>query len=145
MYLLLPLVPLFAISRDQLRRYALGTLLMFIIAGVCFFLWPIGYPRPDPLDTNPFIYRLITSIDKPINSLPSLHAGLTVFTLLYASRIFSDRPAPQRRILLAIGWLWGLIILYGTLATKQHYLADLPTGALLAWFSDWVVWRKKKT
>ena len=142
MYLLLPLVPVFATRTEQLRRYILGMTLMFLIAGACFFLWPISYPRPPIVDAVPAIYRLITSIDQPINSLPSLHAGLTAFTLFFAARILTDVPALQRRLLLAIGWLWAAVILYGTLATKQHYLADLPPGVLLAWASDRLVWRK---
>jgi len=136
-------VPAFSTSRQQLRRYTAGMTMMFLIAGICFFLWPIDYPRPALPADAPWIYRTITLVDKPINSLPSLHAGLTVFTLLYAARIFSDLPKRRRYALLMLGWFWAAIILYGTLATKQHYLADLPPGALLAWFCDWMVWRKK--
>jgi membrane-associated phospholipid phosphatase len=142
MYLLLPLVPVFATSKDQLRRYALGTALMFLIAAVCFFLWPISYPRPHLLETAPVIYLMVVSLDQPINSLPSLHAGLTAFTMFYAARILIDLPGRQRRLLLTLGWIWAGLILYGTLATKQHYLADLPPGVLLAWISDRIVWRK---
>jgi len=143
MYLLLPLVPVFATTTDQLRRYALGTVLMFVIAAVCFFLWPISYPRPHLEETAPWVYRIVVSLDQPINSLPSLHAGLTAFTLFFAARILADVPRRQRRLLLALGWVWAGLILYGTLATKQHYLADLPPGILLAWLSDRIIWRTR--
>jgi hypothetical protein len=142
MYILLLLPPLFATTANQLRRYTLGMAIMFAIAGVCFFLYPIAYPRP-PLPTNSsWIYRLITKMDQPINSLPSLHAGLTVYALLFANKVFADISRTTRRALLTIGWLWCGIIFYGTLATKQHYLVDLPTGALLAWISHRLAWRK---
>lgn len=143
MYLLLPLVPVFATTTDQLRRYVLGTALMFIIAAVCFFLWPISYPRPHLPETSPWVYRIVVSLDQPINSLPSLHAGLTAFTLFFAARILADVPTRQRRLLLTFGWIWAGLILYGTLATKQHYLADLPPGILLAWLSDRIMWRRR--
>lgn len=143
MYPLLVLAPLFSTTIAQLRRYALGTALMFLIAGVCFFLWPVSYPRPRLMETAPALYRLITQLDQPINSLPSLHAALTAFALFYSARIFADLPRHQRRLLLTIGWLWAVLILYGTLATKQHYLADLPPGIVLAWVSDRIVWRKR--
>jgi membrane-associated phospholipid phosphatase len=62
--------------------------------------------------------------------------------MFYAARILIDLPGRQRRLLLTLGWIWAGLILYGTLATKQHYLADLPPGVLLAWISDRIVWRK---
>jgi membrane-associated phospholipid phosphatase len=142
MYLLLPLAPVLATRKEQLWRYTIGLSVMFGIAGVCFFLWPIAYPRPAMIEGAPAIYRLVTSMDQPINSLPSLHAGLTAYTLFFAARILADIPATKRRVILAIGWVWAAVILYGTLATKQHYLADLPPGILLAWVSHWWVWRK---
>lgn len=140
MYLLLPLVPLFATRIEQLRRYTAGMAIMFVIAGVCFFLWPVHYPRPTLQPDAPIFYRLVTKIDQPVNSLPSLHAGLTAFSLFFGARIFTDLSKSLRRTLLAIGWIWAALILYGTLATKQHYLADLPPGIILAWVSDRLAW-----
>lgn len=141
MYLLLPLPPAFATTREQLRRYVIGMSVLFLLAGPIFFLIPIQYPRPpiDPAATG--LYRLIVGIDQPINTLPSLHAGLTVFTLLYANKILRDISASRRIALLTFGWLWAGFILYGTLATKQHYFVDLPAGALLALIAHFIAWR----
>jgi hypothetical protein len=141
MYIFLLLPPLLAYTTDQLRRYAIGMAIMFVTAALCFFLYPITYPRPAlPASAN-VIYRLIVHVDQPINSLPSLHAGMTIYAILFAARIFAADPPRRRRFLLAISCLWAAIIFYGTLATKQHYFVDLPAGGLLAWVSHWAVWR----
>ena len=141
MYLMLPLAPMLAIRTEHFRRYTVGLTIMFVSGCVCFFLYPVAYDRPPLPPDSPGFYRLIVTIDRPINSIPSLHAGLTVYTLLFATRALADLPARRRRALLMAGSLWGAVILYGTLATKQHYLLDLPPGALLAWVSHRLAWR----
>ncbi|HEY7119616.1 MAG TPA: phosphatase PAP2 family protein [Tepidisphaeraceae bacterium] len=140
-YLMVPLAPLFATTRGQLWRYTLGMAVMFVGAGVFFFCCPVAYPRPPRPAGAPGLYLLITSIDKPLNAMPSLHAGMAAYTLLYARRILADLPPRQLRALLAFGWVWTAVIFYATLATKQHYLLDLPAGMVLAWVGDRVAWR----
>ena len=38
--------------------------------------------------------------------------------------------------------VWAGLILFATLATKQHYAVDLLAGGLIGWFADWLAWRK---
>jgi membrane-associated phospholipid phosphatase len=137
LYLWLPWAPLFATRRRDLTRYTLGAVRMFGLSIVLFFLVPIAYPRPALSADANFFYRTLVSIDHPTNSLPSLHAGLVVFTMLFAHRLY-----PDRRALLALGWLSGALILYATIATRQHYFVDLPAGALVAWASDRLAWSR---
>jgi hypothetical protein len=143
MYVMIPIPPLLATRGRDLARYALGMTIMFVTCCVFFFLWPIAYPRPPllPGDSAPAFYRHIVSIDQPINALPSLHAGLTAYTLFFAARILRDLPRRPYLAMLTIGWVWAALILYGTMATKQHYLVDLPPGILIAWIGHWLVWR----
>jgi hypothetical protein len=142
MYVMLPLPPMLSTRARDLARYTIGMTIMFATCCVFFFLWPIAYPRP-PLAEAPAtgLYRLVTSIDQPINSLPSLHAGLTAYTMFFAARALRDLPRRAFVAMLAIGWVWAALIFYGTLATKQHYLVDLPPGVLVAWVAHWLAWR----
>jgi hypothetical protein len=142
MYLLIILPPLVATTREQLRRFAVGIVIMVVTAAVCFVVYPIGFPRPPLPAGAPWLYATIVSIDRPVNSLPSLHAGMTAYALLFARDVLADQPRGRRRALLALGWAWGAIILYATMATRQHYFADLPPGMLLAGVSYWIAGRR---
>ena len=141
MYVFLIIPPALSITVEQIRRYLIGMAIMFAVAALCFFFCPVIYDRPPLPAVAPPLYRLIVSMDQPINCIPSLHAGMTVFAMLFAHRILAHEPTRVRRTLLALGWTWTLLILYGTLATKQHYFLDLPAGALLAWASHTLAWR----
>ena len=141
MYIMLIIPPALATTTEQIRRYLIGMAIMFAVAGICFFVYPVAYLRPPLPADAPQLYRMVVSMDQPINCIPSLHAGMTIYAMLLAARIFAGDPAPVRRALLWIGWTWTALILYGTLATKQHYFLDLPAGAILAWVSDRIAWR----
>jgi hypothetical protein len=138
MYLLIILPPLIATTRQQLRRFVVGMAIMFVTAAVCFVCYPIVFPRPPLPDDAPWLYRAIVTLDQPINSLPSLHAGMTAYALFFAHYVLADIPRARRALLLALGYAWGAIILYATMATRQHYFADLPPGVLLAAISYWL-------
>ncbi len=139
--LLVPLFPLLATRRDELFRYAGG---LAILCGICFALFllaPVAGPRPEALPDHGF-YRLLIDYDRPLNSLPSLHAGLTLYGFLFGYRVLRrslGRGALAAYALAAGAWTG--VILYATLATKQHWALDLPPGLVAAWISDRLAWR----
>lgn len=138
--ILVPLAPLLAATRAQLIRYAKGLAILCAICFAVFLLLPVAGPRPQPTDAT-FLYHAIVAVDRPTNSLPSLHAGLTVYSLLFLGRAFAGGlTARNRSRFVAIAGIWGGLILYSTLATKQHWLIDLPTGALIAWAAHRIAW-----
>lgn len=138
--LLVPLGPGLATRRDELVRYAWGLALLCVVSFVAFALFPVDGPRP-PLPARNGIYDLLVSVDRPANSMPSLHAGLVVYSLLFLDRVLRDLPAVERRALRAVGVVWGGLILFATLATKQHWAIDLLPAALLAWVAHGFAWR----
>jgi membrane-associated phospholipid phosphatase len=82
-------------------------------------------------------------VDATWNAFPSLHAGLVVYSFLYGWRTLGADLGRTGRLLLAITTLcWGGAILYSTLATKQHWLADLPPAFLLAIVAHRLTWRR---
>lgn len=138
---LVPLAPALATSREALVRYAKGLALLCASCFVIFALFPVDGPRPVHPPQHG-LYAWIVSVDRPSNSMPSLHAGLVVYSLLYALRVLRDGlQGPQRRRVALAGALWAALILYATLATKQHWAVDLPAGAALALGAHALAWR----
>jgi len=139
--LLVPLMPLLSTSREQLTRYARGLTLLCLACFAAFLLLPVDGPRPALVPAEG-LYGLIVSYDRPSNSLPSLHVGLATYSLLYGYRVLEAGLGTRGRLAyLAVAALWGGAILYSTLATKQHWLMDLPGAVLLACGAHALAWR----
>lgn len=142
--LLVPLAPLLARTRTELVRYSQGLTVLCVTCFVAFLLVPVAGPRPEWAGASG-LYSVIVTLDRPTNSLPSLHAGLTVYSLLFMGRVFaSNLGARGRSRFVATAGIWGGLIFYSTLATKQHWIVDLPSGALIAWASHRIAWRTRR-
>lgn len=71
------------------------------------------------------LYRTMIAIDHPpANAAPSLHISLTT---LLAFALLRDFPRWWPATLVGVGLVW-----YATLATRQHHVIDVATGAALA-------------
>ena len=131
-YVLVPLFPFLSRTRGQLTQYTRGFLWLCGISFLIFALVPIVCPRPDD-ETSVAMFQLMTSYDGKINTIPSLHVGLSVYSVLFGARLARD--APRLRPMVWIGAVWAAAIAYSALATKQHYAVDVPPGAALAWMA----------
>jgi membrane-associated phospholipid phosphatase len=135
-FLITGLTPWLMSSREELRRYTIGFVLLSGLSFMIFALFPVVSPRPANLEEYATLL-FITRVDGPLNAFPSLHAGFLVYAIALARRLFGRRLNP---VLLAMLLVWGMLILYATLATKQHYALDLLAGGLLGWAADWFAW-----
>jgi hypothetical protein len=139
--LLVPLAPLLTPTRDGLARYVHGLAWLCVTSFVAFLVLPVAGPRPPEIPAQG-LYAMIVAVDRPLNSLPSLHAGLTAYSLLHLARVATDaRSAAAGRRFVVLGVAWGVAILFSTLATKQHWVVDLPFGMALAWAAHAWAWR----
>lgn len=136
-FLLVAMIPWLIISREQLRRCVVGFILLAVVSFGIFIVFPVASPRPSDLGTNPFML-MIARADGPFNAFPSLHASTLVYTIALAKRVLGRSLKP---IMLTGLIAWASLILFGTLATKQHYAFDLLAGGLIGWVADWAVWR----
>jgi membrane-associated phospholipid phosphatase len=138
MYLLNPVGPLFTRSREDLLRYARGVLFFFACGFLCFVFFPVPGPRP-PVANDFWLYQRLTFIDRPYNSFPSLHAACAVYAVLFAAYASCDTSRTHLRIfLLSLAWLWVGLILYSTVAIRQHFAIDLLAGVLLGLLAQWL-------
>ncbi len=135
LYLLNPVAPLLARSGQDLLRYARGILFLFASGLACFLLFPVAGPRPFAPEGE-WLYNRLIALDRPYNSFPSLHAACAVYAVLFATYASTDSSRPGlRKFLLCCAWLWVGLILYSTIATRQHFALDLPPGIFLAWLA----------
>src|SRR5205085_10783691 len=64
----------------------------------------------------------VQRFDAPSNSFPSMHTSVAIMTALHL------QPALGPLI-----FAFPLLIALSCLYTKQHYLVDVPSGAVLGW------------
>jgi hypothetical protein len=139
--LLVPLFPLLARRREDVWRYLRGIAALCIPCFAFFLLAPMSGPRPEAVGVGG-AYGWLVGVDATWNAFPSLHAGLVLYSFLYGRRAVAVDLSPRaRHVVGALSALWGALILYGTLATKQHWIADLPPAFVLAWLAHRYAWR----
>ncbi|HEY7310389.1 MAG TPA: fatty acid desaturase [Gemmataceae bacterium] len=131
LYLLLALAPLAVTTRRDLRRFAVDIVIVGLVSDLMFLFWPTSVARPDAAATD-YAYRLVVAADNSLNACPSLHASLAVYVALWCRRLMRGRRGGF--VLGLTIWLWVLVILYATLAARQHVLMDLLAGAALTGF-----------
>ncbi len=148
-YVIIPVPPLLANQRDQLRRLIVGIAVTSALAFVVFFFLPVHCPRPTAAEiaaanTN-FAYDWILSVDTTGNAFPSLHVGLSAFVAMYAHHVIdADFSRRVRLGFLTLLWVWTLAIAWSTMATKQHYFWDVVGGFAIAYAGYRIAYRGVK-
>jgi membrane-associated phospholipid phosphatase len=107
-----------------------------VIASTFFLLYPIMGPRPDPLPETNALLDFHVRVDRPTNAFPALHVAVPAFSLLFAWHLLAATRDARGHTALAIGWLWLALVAYSTLATRQHFTADILAGLALGWLAD---------
>lgn len=132
LYLYIPYVYLLNRCSVSLNKHLYSFLFSILFSIVCFWLFPIAYPRelfPLPEDTGgitQFIFQVLRSVDRPNNCSPSLHVALAY------QIAFGFLEDQKRYFPLFIVWATALSV--STMTTKQHYFSDVVSGLVLAVF-----------
>jgi len=128
LYLFLILLPVFVVRQeDHIRQTVFAYLSIWITAYVCFLLYPTMALRPAIISGNGFAawgLRFLYGADPPFNCFPSLHVAHSFVSALTSYRV--NRSLGFGSIVCAS------LVGVSTLYTKQHYLADVIAGILLA-------------
>jgi membrane-associated phospholipid phosphatase len=128
LYLFLILLPVFVVrQKEQIRRTVLAYLMVWIVAYVCFLLYPTMAPRPGKVIGEGFVVwglRFLYSSDPPYNCFPSLHVAHSFVSALTCYRV--HRGVGIAAVLCAS------LVGVSTLYTKQHYILDVIAGVFLA-------------
>ena len=127
-YVVLP--PALMPNARELIRYGwwIGGL---CVAGLaCFYWWPTAVPLQPGDVAAPATFDLLRGVDAAGNACPSLHVATAAFSALWLERMLRELAAP--RWLRAASACWFALIVWSTLAVKQHVWWDVAAGLLLA-------------
>lgn len=123
------LVAALFVQRRELVSYLSAISLLSVAGFVIFFFWPTACVQPD-LDWSRYpLVDFLKSAAPTANACPSMHVAFSVLTVLWLHRQLKQIGAPA-----ALHWInvsWCLLILWSTLALKQHLALDLLAGVAL--------------
>lgn len=130
LWIYVSLPPALAPDRERLFSYGwhIGAL---CLTGILFFVfWPTAVPSTD-VDWGLYPgYALLKGIDAGGNACPSLHVATALYSAIWLSQDLRGMGAG--RGWQHANWLWCGLIVFSTLATKQHVMLDVVAGAALA-------------
>jgi membrane-associated phospholipid phosphatase len=117
------------IKLDELYAFTISIALMSIVGLLIFYIWPTAIAVSE-IDwaLHPSI-GFLKSVDAAGNACPSLHVATAVFSGAWLDYIFHRIKAPSW--LRIINVVWGIAIIYSTIATRQHVALDVVGGLLL--------------
>ena len=100
------------------------------VAGLaCFYWWPTAVP-PQPLPDGHAGFDLLRGVDASGNACPSMHVAAATFSALWIDRLLRDLVIAVWLRATSVGWF--ALIVWSTLAIKQHVWWDVVAGLLLA-------------
>jgi len=113
----------------ELIRYGWWIGALCIAGLACFYWWPTAVP-PATLPAGAPGFDLLRGVDASGNACPSMHVATATFSALWLDRLLRELELPAWLRWSSAGWL--LLIVWSTLAVKQHVWWDAVAGVLLA-------------
>jgi membrane-associated phospholipid phosphatase len=96
---------------------------------VIFYFWPTKIP-PQTLAATDFPgFAMLRRVDETGNACPSMHVAVAIFTAVRIEQLLRTLRTPLQLRLVNAAWF--TVIVYSTLAIKQHVVLDVVAGALL--------------
>lgn len=129
------LVP--ALQPTAVRFFAYGCSIGALCATglVCFLFFPTAVPFGSMPWFNDPTLATLRRLDLAGNACPSLHVATAIFTAACLHRILQATGSP--RWLQLLSWVWCLLVVYSTMAIKQHVFWDVVAGSGLALIFVW--------
>lgn len=128
-------------TRRELYRYAIAMAATCLIGLMVFYFWPTAVPVADVDWTRYPDVHFLKNIDAAGNAFPSLHVATAVFSGIGLHYLLRRFGAPGW--ILSLNALWGVSIIYSTLATRQHVAVDVLGGLALGSVAAYVYLRKR--
>jgi hypothetical protein len=134
------IVPYCVIPESRiLRRYLLGNMLIIFLSSFLWVVLPVRLDRPPlPSDAPGFglwLLRGVYTFDPMTNCFPSAHCSVAVYAAIGLQHV--------KRSLFVWGIATATLVCISTVMTKQHYVADVAAGAVLAAIAYAAIARKR--
>lgn len=116
-------------NRREMLEYLVGVCILCVAGIGIFWLYPTTVPD---FGVDWQLYpalEFLKNADGGANALPSLHAAFAVFTAAFLNTQLRVCNAPP--ILKISNILWAALIVYSTMATRQHVFLDALAGTAL--------------
>ena len=128
-------VTAFILEKDcvQLTRFVYAQMALNLLCTIVFVWWPTTFARPELAGQDGIAVaalRLVWLLDAPVNCFPSLHVGSSLLPVLMLWR--------SRHRAWPLYLLWALAISLSTMTTKQHHVADVLAGVVVAASMYWL-------
>lgn len=122
--------------RGEMAAYLSAVTSISVVGCVIFFFWPTAVPIFH-VDWAAYpSVAFLKSADAAGNACPSLHVAFSVLTALWLRRLLHRLAAP---LWLRVGnALWMLLIIWSTMALKQHVALDVEAGLVLGGTVGWL-------
>jgi membrane-associated phospholipid phosphatase len=127
-YVVLP--PALMPGTRELLRYGWSIGGLCVAGLACFYLWPTQVPQPGAVAPASAAFDLLRGVDAAGNACPSLHVASATFSAMWLDRLLRELGPP--RWLRAANALWFVLIVWSTMAVKQHVWWDVVAGLALA-------------
>jgi membrane-associated phospholipid phosphatase len=135
-YLLFWSAPIVLRKRGEINRLVINQILIILVAGCAFLLFPAKNAFPPISDQDLGVYkamfRLADTLNLDYNMAPSLHVALSLSCIIIYSRSAS-------KVVKACLHGWSAIIAAATLLIHQHHIVDVAGGYALAFGITWCV------
>ena len=131
LWLYVSLPPGLLLTLRELVVFGLWTAAMCGVGLAFFYFLPTAVP-PQALQVDLAAhpgFAVLQGVDAAGNACPSLHVATAVFSAFWIDHLLRGMRAPGG--LRGLNYAWVLVIVWSTLATKQHVMADAVAGALL--------------
>ncbi len=130
LWLYTSLVPALQPNGWRLLGYGVGIGSVCLIGIGIFAAYPTAVPFTAMDWFNDPSRSELQKLDATGNACPSLHVATALFTALNMRKLLQEMACPPW--VARLNWVWCTVIVYSTMAIKQHVMWDVVAGIALA-------------
>jgi membrane-associated phospholipid phosphatase len=116
-------------TRSEFAAYGVWICALCATGLGIFYFWPTQVPAMALEATRFPGFEALRRVDEAGNACPSMHVAVAIFTAMRIGEVLRAIRAPRLMRVLNVAWF--AVIVYSTLAIKQHVVLDVLAGALL--------------